>query len=936
MLRDEMGKKEGMTDSRPLWGALDQMDRLTELLSDDPEIKELSLRRDVRALGRLLGETLEEQSGVLLFEAVEKMRHLAIQHRELHGSPGADNTLLDRMAEIVSQLTVTDACHMIKAFASYFELINLAESNHRKRRLRAARISPNRTPQPGSLHGTLLRMQRGGLDAESALKWFSQIQVVPVFTAHPTEVARRTVLQKRRLIARQLDQIDWLPLTDAEAAEREEIIAAAITALWQTDEVRRRRPTVRDEILMGLDYYHNGLIDTIPRLYDEMTDAFRKVYGVEISSADLPTVVRFGSWIGGDRDGNPNVTLENTRDALELSRRMIIRHYITSCEALIEQLSSSIRNAPVSEEILSALLAYVDSIRALDPDLKLRSDEEIYRRFLNYILHRLRGTIDNGTRSDFYPDVSAFRSDLQLIRDSLAANGGLRLARLMLDPLLRQVSVFGFHIYSLDIRQHANIHSKAVEELTRGEGILSGTCSGLDSPISSDTNTLLGTMRSISALKSSYPPEAIRTYIISGARCVEDVLSLVWLAGVCGVRVAASEDGRDPGLMPVPLFEYIDDLKNCAEICRKLWSNPAYEPLLNSWGRRQEVMLGYSDSCKDGGILTSTWEIFKAHRDLHRVAKECGVQLTLFHGRGGTVGRGGGPTHQAMTAQPPDAFTGSFKITEQGEVLNWKYADVVVAERNLELMVAAALEALTRSNGWGADIKPEWALAMEQMSNDANAFYRQNILENPNIIRYFEESTPVQELEYARIGSRPARRSANRGFGDLRAIPFVFGWMQSRQVVPGWFGVGYAINKFLLSHHSHEALLKDMLKNFPLFGVLISNVETGMAKSDLMIARRYADLVTDIEIRASVFNMISEEFERTSATVLRVTEQSALLELNAVLARSIRQRNPYVDPMSLIQVDLLRRKRAGEESEELNYAIAATINGIAAGLRNTG
>ncbi len=925
-----------MADTHPLWGAVDQMDRLAELLSDDSERKELSLRRDVRALGTLLGDTLQEQSGFDLFNSVEEMRHLAIQHRESHGAPGADETLLDRIAAIVSGLSVDDACLMIKAFASYFELINLAESNHRKRRLRAAHISPDRTPQPGSLHGTLLRMQRSGIGVEKALEWFAQIQVVPVFTAHPTEVARRTVLQKRRLIARQLDQLDWLPLTNSEAAEREEIIAGAITALWQTDEVRRRRPTVRDEIQMGLDYYQNGLIDTIPRLYAEMTDAFRNVYGIDISSADLPTTVRFGSWIGGDRDGNPNVTSEHTRDALELSRKMIIRHYILSCESLIEQLSSSKRNAPVSKDLQSALALYMDSIRAIDPDLKQRSDEEIYRRFLNYVLHRLKATNISGSRQEAYADVAAFRHDLQLMRDSLAENGGLRLARLMMDPLLRQVSVFGFHLYTLDIRQHANVHSKAVEELTRGRGMVAGTSADLGAPISSDTNTLLGTLRCISEFKNSYPPEAIRSYIISGARSVEDILSVVWLAGVCGVSVAASEEKRDPGLMPVPLFEYIDDLKNCAGICRSLWTNPVYEPLLNSWGRKQEVMLGYSDSCKDGGILTSTWEIFKAHRDLHKAAKECNISLTLFHGRGGTVGRGGGPTHQAMTAQPPDAFTGSFKITEQGEVLNWKYADLVVAERNLELMVAAALEALTRSNGWGAVIKPEWEAAMEQMSSDANAFYRKNILDNRNIIRYFEESTPVQELEYARIGSRPARRTANRGFGDLRAIPFVFGWMQSRQVVPGWFGVGYALDKFLNSSSSHEALLKDMYKNFPLFGVLVSNVETGMAKSDLMIARRYADLVTDADIRESIFSMIAEEFHRTESTVLRISNQSALLEHNAVLARSIRQRNPYVDPMSLIQVELLRRKRTGEESEELNYAIAASINGIAAGLRNTG
>jgi phosphoenolpyruvate carboxylase len=403
----------------------------------------------------------------------------------------------------------------------------------------------------------------------------------------------------------------------------------------------------------------------------------------------------------------------------------------------------------------------------------------------------------------------------------------------------------------------------------------------------------------------------------------------VSLAELSGVQVA-STDETEPGVMPVPLFESIEDLRNCPEVCRSLWTSGDYARLLDSWDRRQEVMLGYSDSNKDGGMLTSTWEIYKAHRALHRVAAECDVKLTLFHGRGGTVGRGGGPTHHAIIAQPPGAFTGHLKITEQGEVMNWKYSDRILAERNLELMIAASLEALSRPTEF-ADLDAESEAALEQMSHDAFEFYREKIADNDEVLTYFEEATPVKELEHVRIGSRPTRRGAQRGLGNLRAIPWVFGWMQSRHVLPAWFGVGYAFKRF-----ADSELLDRLTQRFPFFTEMIANVELGLAKADIAIARLYAGLVSDAGLRERVFGMLFEEFELTKTMVLRLTGQTTLLEKNPVLARSIRLRNPYVDPLSLIQVELLHRKRRGEDNDDLNYALAATINGIAAGLRNTG
>jgi phosphoenolpyruvate carboxylase len=521
------------------------------------------------------------------------------------------------------------------------------------------------------------------------------------------------------------------------------------------------------------------------------------------------------------------------------------------------------------------------------------------------------------------------------MNESLRLNGGRRIARQLLAPLLRQVATFGFHLHSLDIRQHARVHAQAVSELSGGARLEENGFASLSEQPTDETRLLLETMRMVGEAKRSSLATAIRSYVISGASRAEDVLSVVWLARLCGVALEASTDGRDPGLMPVPLFESIEDLRNCPQICRTLWTSETYAPLLDSWGRRQEVMLGYSDSNKDGGMLTSSWEIYKAHRALHQVAEECGVRLQLFHGRGGTVGRGGGPTHRAIVAQPVGAFTGRLKITEQGEVLNWKYSDPVLAERNLELMVAASLEALARAAG-AQRCEAEWEAALEEMSETAFAFYRERVAQNPDILTYFEEATPVRELEHARIGSRPARRSQASGLADLRAIPWVFGWMQSRHVLPGWFGVGAALEQFTRGEEKRERLLRTMIQKFTFFSDLIGNVEIGMAKADLGIARCYAALVGDQGVRERVFEMIKEEFERTRRMILRLTGQAELLSTNQVLARSIRLRNPYVDPMSLIQVALLKRKREGEESEALNYALAATINGIAAGLRNTG
>jgi len=929
-----------MPDTESYWMTGNQKQRLEELICYDPELKDVALRRDVRSLGMLLGEVIREQAGLDVYEAEEELRQLAIRYRQLDNgqveagaSASTEQELRERIVEIVRGMDESDSHQIVKAFGTYFELTNLAETNHRKRRMRAIRFADGDKDKAGSLRGTLRRMRDAGISCADALGFLRRVEVTPVFTAHPTEVARRVVLLKRRRIALALEELDRLPLTDAAAAQGQEAILTEITALWQTDEVRRNRPTATDEIRMGMNHYPVSLITPLPHFYEDMADAFYEVYGMELSAHELPAVVRFGSWTGGDRDGNPFVTTSTTRTALQMARETILDHYLDDLDELRELLTLSSFRVGYSPELAETVARYFTAIPAVASKAGAYPASEQYRKLLAFVHHRLRCARYEPSREDAYPDAASFAADLSLVRSSLASNGGERLARRYIDTLLRKVETFGFHLHTLDIRQHARIHAKAVSELSSGEMGEPFDGHVLPSP-SAETVELLDTLRTLAQLKRDYAPQALRNYVISGAASVKDVVSLVRLMELCGVRVAA--DGSDPGIMPVPLFESIEDLRNAPEVCRTLWSMPGYAPYLDSWERKQEVMLGYSDSNKDGGMLTSTWEIFKAHRALHRVADECGVYLRLFHGRGGTVGRGGGPTYRAITAQPTGAFSGSLRITEQGEVINWKYSDAVLAERNLELMVAASLDALSLAPRTEQGNEAVWEDAMEALSASAFRYYRERIAGNPDIVPYFEQATPVLEFELAKIGSRPAKRSASRELGELRAIPWGFGWMQSRHVIPGWFGVGYALESFMEGNQEGETILKEMMAQFPFFNDLISNVELAITKVDLPLAGLYAGLVSDSDLRQRVFDMVNEEYQRTRRIILRISGQKELLERNPALARSLKLRNPYVDPLSLIQIELLRRRRAGRESAELDFVLAATINGIASGLRNTG
>jgi phosphoenolpyruvate carboxylase len=759
-----------------LWNPESWSQRLAELQADSGELKEAPLRRDVRSLGMLLGEVLREQAGEELFAQVEELRQLTISRREAEGQiPGQGATVAaaDHAAHamaLVHQLPVDRALLLTRAFGFYFELINLAETNHRKRRRLALQLSGAAGKQRGSLAGTLHAMARVGISAEEALEWLRKVLVVPVFTAHPTEVARRSVMFKRRRIGELLEQLDRIPLPEEDLARLEEEVLAEITSLWQTDEVRSRRPTVYDEIKMGLDYYDVSIFATLPSFYREIAAALNAAYGLSLETHELPKVLSFGSWIGGDRDGNPFVTPEVTRNAIQLAREHLLGFYDEQLQTIIDLLSTSAQQMPVSDAVRVRLEEYEARIRTVESQATGQNFEfELYRRFLICVRVRTRRTLQPAgsivqlprpsmlveSQEELakvlpgYKSAEEFASDLSILRDSLAANRGLRIARNLIDPLLLLVRTFGLHLHTLDIRQHAKQHAVALKE-----AIKDTMAKELPKAPSAETANILETFRVIAEVKAGCTPEAIRHYVISGATCVEDVLAVVRLGRLAGVKLEGGSDAgsshgpsrdiaRDPGLMPVPLFESIEDLQNASEICRELWQRPDYRALLESWGNTQEVMLGYSDSNKDGGMLTSTWEIFRAHRALHVVAREAGIHLRLFHGRGGTVGRGGGPTHRAIFAQPLDSFDGQLRITEQGEVLNFKYADVVLAERNLELMIAASLDALARPNArdphghFTGVLKPEWEQALDRLSVLAYEFYKEHILDDPGLLNIF-------------------------------------------------------------------------------------------------------------------------------------------------------------------------------------------------------
>ncbi|MFN4014889.1 MAG: phosphoenolpyruvate carboxylase [Reyranella sp.] len=911
--------------------------------------KDVPLRYDTRLLGRILGETVRDQEGDDVFDLVEHIRRTGVLfHRE------ADEAARQELQTTMTSLPMDRAVRIIRAFGHFSHLANIAEDQHHIRRTRALAIA-KAPPAQGTMAYALGRAAKAGISRERLQGFFAHAMCSAVLTAHPTEIRRKSSIDREMEIARLLDERDRVEFTPEELRANRQALRRAVLTLWQTSILRDTRLRVIDEVTNGLAYYDHTFLRALPIFYADLED---RLGGVDAAWGDIevPSFLRMGSWIGGDRDGNPYVTADVTRQTLTLQSQRALRFYLEELHRLGSELSLDGRIVRVSE----GLQRLVESSADRAPERK----DEPYRRAIVGIYARLAATAWALDRLEppqppvgpapAYEKAEDLRADLDTLYRSLAENGSADLARGRLRALRRAVDVFGFHLASLDLRQNSDVHARVMAELVAATGTRIDYA-GLDEKARvAFLSAELGNMRPLASPYLSYGDEtaaelelvrvaadahrrygraALPNYVISKADSVSDILEVAVLLKEGGL-LDPREGRLDVDI--VPLFETIGDLQRCGRIMDELFALPAYRRLLASRGDTQEVMLGYSDSNKDGGYLTSTWELYKAELVMIETFKRHQVGLRLFHGRGGSVGRGGGPSYEAILAQPPGAVQGAIRITEQGEVIAGKYSNAEVGRRNLETLAAASLEASLLD----ADRPPppaDYLAVMEQLSEHAFRAYRALVYETEGFDRYFRESTVLDEIASLNIGSRPASRSKKQGIEDLRAIPWVFSWAQCRLMLPGWYGFGAAIEAWTAARPADGmAMLQEMHDNWPFFRTILSNMDMVLAKSDIAIASRYSELVTDADLRERVFAHVKREWQSSIDAVCAITRQETLLELNPLLARSIRNRFPYIDPLNHVQIELLRRHRAGDPDPAVVQGIHLSINGIAAGLRNSG
>ena len=890
------------------------------------------LRSDVRRLGDLLGQTLVRQEGPELLALVEEVRKSV---REGNG------------AAILAKLSVEDSVQLVRAFSTYFHLANVAEQVHRARVLADARATGGSwLARAVDRIEIALKTQTPGheLTKEDIERWVSAMSVRPVFTAHPTEAARRSVLNKLGSIAELLD--------DPRNPSQQDRLAETIDLLWQTDELRLGRPEPLDEALNALYYLDDLFTQTVPEVLNDFAKEMKRI-DVEVPITARP--LSFGNWIGGDRDGNPNITAEVTTDAMVLQVGHAIRVTIAAMNDLRQMLSVSTKIVGATPELSASVEKDLANIPEFEPRFLRLNSEEPYRLKATAIVHRLAFTRDRHAKSAphvpnrDYANTSELLADLVLMRDSLLAHRGELIATGLLERTIRTVAAFGINHATMDVREHSDAHHNVLKQITGVDGYLTKThdekfellTKALADTTIYDTSKLdalgkrtLDTFIAINDLVDRFGPEAIETYIVSMTKGADDLVAAVVIAQQAGL-VSLKEKKAVIGF--APLLETVAELRAAGEILDKLLSNPAYRAVVSLRGDVQEVMLGYSDSNKDAGIATSQWEIHRAQRSLRDVAMKHGVKLCLFHGRGGSVGRGGGPTYEALIALPWGSVDGQIKMTEQGEVISDKYALPSLARENVELTLAASLEATVLNRGprqTPAELK-SWGDCMQLLSDASFAQYR-SLIDQPDLPAYFYASTPVEQLGDLFLGSRPSRRpDAAGGLDSLRAIPWVFGWTQSRQIVPGWFGVGSGLKAAREAGHSD--LLAQMLSEWHFFTTFISNVEMTLAKTDLALAKRYVETLVPAELH-HFLDKIQAEFELTVEEILKLTSKKALLGDQEILARTLQVRDAYLSPIHLLQINLLKRVRdAGDSADPvLRRALLLTINGVAAGLRNTG
>jgi len=907
--------------------------------------QDISASDDIRLLGRLLGEVIAEQAGQAAYELVEAVRQAATSGRR--GGTAAE------LGALIEAMTEVDMVLVARAFSYLSLLANLAQDSADNRRALAA-ARRGRGAGPGTFRHALAHLRDAGARPDQVREIVAGLEVCPVLTAHPTEVRRRTILDRSREITRLLAPIDPLASAD-ERAEREEGLRVEVQALWQTAMLRSSRLRVRDEINHALAFYDMSLLAEIPSLHARLEAELE---------APIPPPVRMGSWIGGDRDGNPFVTADVLTYATRRQATLALGHHLSALRRLAIELSLSARLVDVS----SAVAALAETSGDANP---FRGDEP-YRRAVNgmyarvaasaqQILGRVPGEVPGATRPP-YGSAAELVADLRAVEDSLAGHGARRLASARVVPVRRSVEAFGFHLCGVDLRQNSDVHEVVVAELLERAGV-HGDYRQLDeaarvelllaelrhprllaSPFivySDTTASELDIARAAAVAVGGLGPEVISSYVISKCQSVSDLLEVLIVLREVGLCQVGPSGEWSCGVRVVPLFETIDDLAAAGDIVAHLLSIPAWRAMVGDWSKgagrgRQEVMLGYSDSNKDGGYLTSNWSLYEAERDLAAVTTGAGVELALFHGRGGTVGRGGGPAYEAIVAQPAGSVSGAIRVTEQGEVITAKYSDPRHAQRNLEALVAATIEAAganVEALGAGGDRALE---LMSELSASATATYRSLVYGTPGFVEWFRAATPVGEIAELNVGSRPASRTKSDRVEDLRAIPWVFSWSQCRLMLPGWYGTGSALEHWIDGRDDRLAELRELHQRWPFFRSTLSNMAMVLAKSDLGIARHYADLVPDEGLRLRMWTPIAQEHERVVRVLAVLTGRDDLLGDDPVLARSLRNRVPYLDPLNYLQISLLRRWRAGERDDRVRTGIQLTLNGLATGLRNSG
>jgi phosphoenolpyruvate carboxylase len=912
------------------------------------EFKDELLGRDIRQLGRMLGDTIRAQHGDAAFNRIENVRQLAIRFRREQDA-GAQAQL----EQSLHGLSPEETSQLIRAFSYFSLLANIAEDQHHTRRSRAHLLAGS-APRTGSLARAVQNVVNAGR-ADALDEFFASAHISPVFTAHPTEVQRKSILNCQMAIARELDERDRVQMTPEEREHNDEALARGIHTLWQTRLLRTAKLSVLDEVENGLSFFDHTILTGLPQLYSTLQDMLAKL-DARWAGEELPTFMKVGSWIGGDRDGNPFVTAGVLRATLQRQADVALEHYLTELHKLASQLSLAQNMAGCSEPLRQLADA--------SPDLSPHRVDEPYRRAIYGIHARLTasrarfaslGAAASDAAGEPYASAQALLADLDIVNQSLLAHGSAVLARGRLRQLRRAVKVFGFSLAPIDLRQNSDVHERVVAELLAtarpGFDYLALTederCALLleelhtprllISPFidySEETAGELAIFRALKEAHETYGTDAISNYIISKAASVSDLLEVALLLKENGLLRAGAVPAMAVNI--IPLFETIDDLRAGPAIMARAFAIPLYMALLQSRGAMHEVMLGYSDSNKDGGFLTSGWELYKAEIELVEVFKRHGIQMRLFHGRGGSVGRGGGPSYEAILAQPQGAVQGRIRLTEQGEVITAKYANPEVGRRNLEVLAAATMEA-TLLAPRGAEPDAAQLAAMQALSDEALRSYRALVYETDGFETYFWESTVISEIAALNIGSRPASRKKSTSIEDLRAIPWVLSWAQCRVMLPGWYGFGSAVEHFLSEQgEARLALLRKMYREWPFFNTLLSNMDMVLAKSDIAIASRYATLVSDAALRDAIFGRIRAEHALTIAALKQITGQQELQDLNPLLQRSIRNRFPYIDPLNHVQVELLRRFREGDSDAATREGIHLSINGIAAGLRNSG